>query len=137
VRFLFRVSSFIAIARVWSGDCIVFTWRLTHFRIRRDSNFIHGLPVHNLDSIAAGNVNLSDADRIRLVHDYITWTTTDGGLGVVPGTDQWSRVTNIMAIHDQEFNERWLKAWSSKGIGTGSVDLDKIKDHVSRLPASS
>ena len=97
----------------------------------RDSNFIHGLPVNNLDSIASGNISLSDADRVRLVHDYITRTTADGGLAVVPRAEQWSRVTNIMAIHDQEFNERWLKAWSTHGVG--SVDLDKIKDHVSPL----
>ena len=88
--------------------------------------------MNDLDSIVAGNVNLSDADRVRLLHDYITWTTADGGLAVVPGAEQWGRVTNIMAIHDQEFNERWLKAWSTHGVG--SVDLDKIKDHVSRLP---
>lgn len=86
----------------------------------------------NLDSIAAGNVNLSDADRVRLVHDYITQATADGGLAVVPGTEQWSRVTNIMAIHDQEFNEKWLKEWSSHGVG--SADLDKIKDHVGPPP---
>ena len=97
----------------------------------RDSNFIHGLPVNNLDSIAAGNISLSDADRVRLVHDYITWTTADGGVAVVPGAEQWSRVSNI---NDQEFKERWLKAWSTHGVG--SVDLDKIKDHVSYLPDS-
>ena len=84
--------------------------------------------MNNLDSIATGNVSLSAADRIRLVHDYITWTTADGGLAVVPGTEQWTRVTNIMAVHDQEFNERWLKAWSTQGVA--SVDLDKIKDQV-------
>jgi len=89
--------------------------------------------VKDLDSIAAGNVSLSDADRVRLLHDYITWTTADGGLAVVPGAEEWSRVTDIMAIHDQEFNERWLKAWSTQGVG--SVDLDKIKDHVSCLPS--
>lgn len=99
----------------------------------RDSNFIHGLPVNDLDSIAAGNISLTDADRVRLVYDYITWTTADGGLAVAPGAEQWSRVTNIMAIHDQEFNERWLKAWSTHGVG--SVDLDKIKDHVSHPPS--
>ena len=89
--------------------------------------------MNNLDSIAAGNISLSEADRVRLIHDYITWTNADGGLAVVPGTEQWSRVTNIMAIHDQEFNERWLKAWSTRGVG--SVDLDKIKDHVGYLPS--
>lgn len=83
----------------------------------------------NLDSIAASDLNLSDADRIRLVHDYITGATADGGLAIFPGTKEWSRVTNIMAIHDQEFNERWLKEWSTHGVG--SADLDKIKDHVS------
>ena len=87
----------------------------------------------NLDSITATNIGLSDADRLRLVYDYITWTTADGGLAVDPGTEEWSRVTNIMAIHDQEFNERWLRAWSSQGIGSGSVDLDQVKDHVSPL----
>lgn len=102
-----------------------------NFWIHRDSNFIHGLPVNNLDSIAAGSISLSDADRVRLVHDYVTWTAADGGLAVVPGAEQWGRVTNIMAVHDQEFNERWLKAWSTRGVG--SVDLDKIKDHVSHL----
>ena len=85
--------------------------------------------MHDLDSITAGDVELSDADRIRLIYDYITWTTADGGLAVVPGTEQWSRVTTIMAIHDQEFNERWLKAWSTHGVE--SIPLDKIKDHVS------
>ncbi|KAF9650159.1 DUF590-domain-containing protein [Thelephora ganbajun] len=96
-------------------------------RAERDSNFIHGLPVHNLNSIVAGNLTLSNADRVRFVYDYITWTTEDGGLAVVPGTEQWSCVTSIMAIHDQEFNDKWLKAWSTHGVG--SVDLDKIKDH--------
>lgn len=87
--------------------------------------------MHDLDSITAKNVSLSDADRLRLVHDYITWTTADGGLAIVSGTEEWNCVTDIMAIHDQEFNERWLKAWTSRGIGSGSVDLDKVKDHVS------
>ena len=91
--------------------------------------------MNNLDSIATGSINLSDADRVRLVHDYVTWTTANGGLAVVPGAEQWGRVTNVMAIHDQEFNERWLKAWSTRGVG--SVDLDKIKDHVSHLPNPS
>jgi len=111
-----------------------FELSLDSFRIQRDSNFIYGLPVNNLDSIATRNISLTDADRIRLVHDYITWTVADGGLAVVPRTKQWSRVTDIMTIHDQEFNERWLKAWSTHGVG--SVDLDKIKDHVSHLDNS-
>ena len=99
----------------------------------RSTNFLYGLPVNDIDSIAAGAISLSEADRVRLVYEYITSTTTDsGGLGVAPGAEQWSRVTSIMAIHDQEFNERWLKAWSTHGVE--SVDLDKVKDHVSHSP---
>ena len=91
--------------------------------------------MHDLDSIASGSITLSDAERIRLVYEYITWTTADGGLAVVPGTGRWNRVTSIMAIHDQEFNERWLRAWSSHVVDpSGSFNLDKVKDHVSSFP---
>ena len=84
----------------------------------------------NDDLIAGGNVSLSDADRIRLVHDYIT-SADRGGLAIVPGTEKCSRVTDIIAIHNQEFNEMWLRERSTWGIG--SLDLDKIKDYVGHL----
>src|ERR1700737_1413449 len=84
----------------------------------------------NYDSIATGNVSLSDVDRVRLVHDYIT-SAHRGGLAVIPGTHQWGRVMDIIAIHHQEFNEKWLRERSTHDVG--SVDLDKIKDHVGHV----
>ena len=84
----------------------------------------------NDDSIAEGNVSLSEADHVRLVYDHIT-SARRGGLAVIPGTEQWSRVTDIIAIHDQEFDGKWLRERSTRAIG--SSDLDKIKDYVSHL----
>ena len=84
----------------------------------------------NEDSIAEGIVSLSDADRVRLVYDYIT-SAHRGGLAVIPGTEQWSRVTDIIAIHDQEFDGKWLRERSTHAIG--SPDLNKIKDYVGHL----
>ena len=81
------------------------------------------------NSIATGNIiSPSDADRVRLVHKYIT---SADRLAISPGIAQWSRVTDIIAIHDQELDEKWLRERSSLGIGP--LDLDKIKDHVSHL----
>ena len=77
--------------------------------------------------------SLAPADRVRLIHDYITSTTLDGGLGVLPGSKDWSRVESIMALHDHEFNDMWLRSWTRRqiGFGIGSIELDKIKDEVS------
>lgn len=76
---------------------------------------------------------LSPADRLRLLHDYVTSVQSDGGLGIVPGTKHWSRVESIMALHDHEFNEMWIRAWTRRQIGfsIGAVELDKLKDQVS------
>ena len=79
------------------------------------------------DSIAEGNVSLSGADRVRLVHDYVA-SANRGSLAVIPRTEQWSCVTDIIVIHDQGFSERWIRESSSHGVGP--LDFDKIKDHV-------
>lgn len=89
----------------------------------------------NLASISAGE-ELTPANRIRLVHSYITGTPQDGGIAVVPGAKEWSRVTSIMALHDPEFNETWIRSWTLHGMR--SLNLDTVKDQVrissKRLP---
>lgn len=77
--------------------------------------------------------SLAPADRIRLIYEFITSTTSDGGLGIVPGSKDWTRVESITALHDQEFNDMWLRSWTRRqlGFGIGVVELDKIKDQVS------
>lgn len=93
----------------------------------RESNFIHGLPISNLDSISSEE-ELTPANRIRLVHSYITGTPQDGGIAVIPGSKEWSRVTSIMALHDPNFNETWIRSWTLHGMH--SVNLDTVKDQV-------
>jgi anoctamin-10 len=52
----------------------------------------------------------------------------DGGLGIVPGSKEWSRVESIMTLHDHDFNHTWIRQWSSHQVG--DVQLDKIRDQV-------
>jgi anoctamin-10 len=97
--------------------------------ICRESNFLRGLPVSNLHLLSSEDgVELSSADRIRLVHSFLTWTIDDGGLAVIPGSNEWSRVTSILAIHDPEFDKLWIRSLTSRALS--SVDFDKIKDQV-------
>ncbi|KAF9564904.1 DUF590-domain-containing protein [Agrocybe pediades] len=88
----------------------------------RNSDFLSGLPV----STSAGNITLSPADRIRLVHAYISSTPADGGLGISPDAPEWDLVESIFPLHDREFNELWVRAWTPRNIA--SVQLERIRD---------
>jgi len=90
---------------------------------------LRGLPTSSLMTMNH-EASLAPADRVRLIHDYITSTTLDGGLGILPGSKDWSRVESLMALHDHEFNDMWLRSWTRRQIGFGisSIELDKIKD---------
>ena len=78
---------------------------------------------------------LQPADRLRLIHTYVTSTRADGGLGIAP-TDaaggvasEWDRVEGITALHDRTFNDTWIKAWTTTQLGL-NVEIDKIKTQV-------
>ncbi|KAG6841190.1 hypothetical protein C0991_000987 [Blastosporella zonata] len=90
----------------------------------RQSDFVSGLPIKPLGS-EAEHVALSSADRIRLVHTYVTSIPMDGGLGIVPGSSDWELVESVMALHDREFNESWIHSWTPRQIA--SVQLEKIR----------
>lgn len=62
----------------------------------------------------------------------MTSTRYDGGLGIVPGSKEWARIESVVALHDQDFNDLWIRTWTRRqiGFGIGKVELDKIKDHV-------
>jgi len=100
----------------------------------RHSDFLHGLPTSSLSSLDAKVLidpsSLSPADRVRLVYEYITSTTSDGGLGIVPGSKEFTRLESIVALHNHEFNDIWMRSWTRRqiGFGIGVVELDKIKD---------
>ena len=71
---------------------------------------------------------LSTADRLRIVYTYVTATEADGGLGIAPGSSAWDRVESVMALHDHEFNERWIHAWTRRQLGF--LKFDNIREQV-------
>ena len=72
--------------------------------------------------------HLSPADRLRLIHDYVTSTLEDGGVGIIPGLADWDLVDSVMALHDREFNQAWIRSWTTSQLA--SVKLGKIRDQV-------
>ena len=50
----------------------------------------------------------------------------------MPGSPEWPRVEDVLALHDHEFNDMWLHSWTRRqiGFGIGRGELDKIKDQV-------
>jgi anoctamin-10 len=96
--------------------------------IYRQSDFLSGLPTTPVG--AGGDVpHLSPADRLRLVHAYVTSIPAEGGLGITPGSSEWDLVESIIALHDREFNETWIRCWTLRQLA--SVQLDKIREQVS------
>jgi anoctamin-10 len=47
---------------------------------------------------------LTDAERLRVVHFLITSPEREGGAGVTPGLDGWNYVDSIFPLHDSKFN---------------------------------
>ncbi|KAF9529637.1 calcium-activated chloride channel-domain-containing protein [Crepidotus variabilis] len=88
----------------------------------RHSDFLSGLPVTPAPNV----LPLSPADRIRLVHSFITSTPSDGGLGISPDAPEWDLIESIFPLHDRNFNELWIRAWKPRNIA--SVQLERIRD---------
>ncbi|QRV88634.1 hypothetical protein RhiJN_16652 [Ceratobasidium sp. AG-Ba] len=99
----------------------------------RRTDFVHGVSKAKIPSLATtGDPNaVTPAERIRLVHTYITSPTLDGGLGIAPGASYWTRVQSVMALQDRDFNHTWLSDWTRKQIGftIPLAELDKIRDN--------
>ncbi|KAF8817614.1 DUF590-domain-containing protein [Phlegmacium glaucopus] len=91
-------------------------------RRERYSDFLSGLPVTPVANLQP----LSPAERIRLIHSYITSTPKDGGLGISPDAPEWDLVESIFPLHDREFNENWIRAWKPRN--QASIQLEKIRD---------
>lgn len=96
----------------------------------RYSDFLCGLPsINPTGTRDLASEPLSPADRLRLVYTYVTATAADGGLGVAPGSSSWDRVESVMVLHDHEFNDAWIRAWTTRQLGF--VKFDKIREQVS------
>ncbi|KLO19131.1 DUF590-domain-containing protein [Schizopora paradoxa] len=129
-----------------TGQLLVLIWAPSSKVARivqreRHSDFLRGLPSSSMTTMTTEALSepesLAPADRVRLIHDYITSTTLDGGLGIIPGSKDWKRVESIMALHDHDFNDMWLRSWTRRqiGFGIGIIELDKIKDEFGEAVA--
>ncbi|KAF3192388.1 hypothetical protein TWF106_001527 [Orbilia oligospora] len=73
------------------------------------------------------NEPFTDGERLRLVYSLITLPNSEGGAGITPKQGEWNLVESIFALHDHDFNKKWLKDWSTKWI-IGPDDLKVIRD---------
>ncbi|KAK9314233.1 calcium-activated chloride channel-domain-containing protein [Lipomyces starkeyi] len=71
--------------------------------------------------------DFSTAERLRLVHDRLTNSQNDHGLGITPGQSDWVFVKSIFALHDPQFNVAWIERWSTKWA-LDDAELDIIKN---------
>ncbi|KAH9026397.1 DUF590-domain-containing protein [Lactarius pseudohatsudake] len=89
----------------------------------RHSDFLHGLSTPVPASPAAPRAS----ERLRLVYSYVTATPSDGGLGIHPEHDSWSRIESIMILHDPDFNDRWIRSLTTSTSTIGHGRLDEIR----------
>ncbi|KAJ6621490.1 calcium-activated chloride channel-domain-containing protein [Mycena sp. CBHHK59/15] len=113
------------------GHLLVFvTCPTTHvhnlIKRERHSDFLSGLPTTPIKKEEEAKP-LSPADRIRLVHAFITSTPADGGLGISSDVPEWDLVESVMVLHDREFNERWIHAWTTSRFV--SVKQERLREH--------
>lgn len=100
---------------------------------------MHGLltnayPGENRDFSATP---LNPADRIRLIHSYITTSTTQGGLGIDVGSDKWPHVKSVFILHDRSFNHTWISNWTKRQVGfhITAKELDVVKEQFGEAVA--
>ena len=64
------------------------------------------------------------------MYSYVTGAPDDGGLGIHPENDSWSRIESIMTLHDPEFNHRWIRSLTTSTTTVGHGQLDAIRTQV-------
>ncbi|KAF7313350.1 hypothetical protein HMN09_00490600 [Mycena chlorophos] len=87
----------------------------------RQSDFVSGLAVSD------PSPTLAPADRLRLVYEFVESSPADGGLGISPDSPSWDRVESILTLHDKDFNQHWIHAWTHSSIL--SVRQERVREH--------
>lgn len=72
---------------------------------------------------------LYEAERLRIIYQLITNPPEDGGAGITPKHGEWKNVEGIFALHDREYNKKWIKHWSSEWF-LKPEDLDDIRNRL-------
>lgn len=71
-------------------------------------------------------IPLSPADKLRLVHAYVSSSPADGGLGISPDSPEWDLIESTFPLHNRDFNDQWVRAWTLRNIA--SVQLERIRE---------
>ncbi|KAI0272381.1 calcium-activated chloride channel-domain-containing protein [Gloeopeniophorella convolvens] len=91
----------------------------------RHSDFLYGLSTSAVPASAQqlDLAALQPSERLRLIYAYVTSTSSDGGLGVHPDDPAWTRVESVMALHDPEFNDVWIRSLTTRNIRYEQLDV--------------
>ncbi|KAK0520272.1 hypothetical protein OC834_007097 [Tilletia horrida] len=105
-------------------------------------------------------VDITPADRLRIVHDLLTLPTslpkpednastaasgsgsalasatgsglpahTLTGAGICPGLDPFPNLTDITPLHDEHFNQEWMKLLRTPRLYLPVSEIDKVRAH--------
>ncbi|KAI8637071.1 calcium-activated chloride channel-domain-containing protein [Parasitella parasitica] len=103
------------------------------YRQERVRDFLLGVRVdeigdesNNTNNVDQAFEDLTEAERLRLVYEILTQPESEGGAGISVEVDDY--VESIMPLHDDKFNNNWLKSWSTKSL-IDDNDLLTIRDH--------
>jgi len=72
---------------------------------------------------------LYEAERLRIIYQLITNPTSEGGAGITPKEGDWENVESIFALHDNAYNNEWIKRWSTSYF-LKIEDLDEIRNRL-------
>ncbi|KZP01835.1 DUF590-domain-containing protein [Calocera viscosa TUFC12733] len=106
---------------------------------QRTEDFLHGVNAASLPALEqpVDAAPLTPADRLRLLHSYITTSALDGGLGIAPGASGHERLAGIMALKDKQFERAWIRSWtmSRLGVWMSDTELARVKDEYGEAVA--
>ncbi|KTW29972.1 uncharacterized protein T551_01916 [Pneumocystis jirovecii RU7] len=71
---------------------------------------------------------ISSSERLKFIHDIITFPASEGGAGIYPDLNEWKMVKYIFPPHDRIFNRNYIYKIFKKGFISES-DLDDIRNH--------
>jgi hypothetical protein len=93
-------------------------------------DWVHGIRTEAPDKDTQKAVKdepLYEAERLRIVYQMVTNPTEEGGAGITPKIGEWKCVESIFALHDEEFNKRWIKELSNSSV-IKPKQLDEIRN---------
>jgi hypothetical protein len=71
---------------------------------------------------------VTESERLRLVHLILTAPVEEGGAGITPTLGEWKCVEAIFPLHNKEFEDRWLKQWSTRWF-IDDKELGHVAEH--------